>query len=255
MWHRTVRVSYPPPPDSERSATPPSAPAGQYSPDGRWYWNGREWIPAASQWPAWARPYAPAEGRATAAVVLVGMSAAGTALGLLTAAVDLFTALTSPGSDVSLAQNIISLLAFLPYIAGTIGAMIAVPIWMHRAYRNLPALGEQGMHWSPAWAAGGWFIPFVNLAVPYLVMRDLWSRFGDARPLPQQWWTAVVGGLLLRSVGGAFYGPAAVFNRPLGDVLGILGNTALVLGGYLVIVMMLRISRLQRDRQVQLQSR
>ena len=248
-------MSYPSPPDPSRPATPPPAPAGQYSPDGHWYWTGREWTPVGFQWPPWARPYTPSQSRATAAVVLVATVAAGTALGGLAQVVDLVMALTTPGPGASLPQAILLLVGLLPYVVGTIGAAIAVPIWMHRAYRNLPALGEQGMHWSPAWAAGGWFIPFVNLAVPYLVMRDLWSRFGDARALPQQWWTAAVGGLLLRSVGGAFYGPAAVFNRPLGDVLGILGNTALVLAGYLVIVMMLRISRLQRDRQVQLQSR
>src|SRR5262249_7446372 len=62
-------VSHHPPPAPSQSATPrPSAPAGQYSPDGRWYWNGEQWIPVTIPGPAWARPYAPAEGRAAAAV-------------------------------------------------------------------------------------------------------------------------------------------------------------------------------------------
>ena len=76
-----MRVSYQPPPDPYQSAAPrPAAPAGQYSPDGRWYWNGQQWIPVTIPGPPWARPYGPPEGRAAAAVALVAMATAGSVL-------------------------------------------------------------------------------------------------------------------------------------------------------------------------------
>ncbi len=45
--------------------------------------------------------------------------------------------------------------------------------WSHRAYRNLDALGAQGLQYSAGWAAGAWFVPVLNLFRPYQIMREL----------------------------------------------------------------------------------
>ncbi len=48
-------------------------------------------------------------------------------------------------------------------------------IWLHRAFKNLPALAAQNLEFSPGWAIGWWFIPFANLVKPYQIMGELWN--------------------------------------------------------------------------------
>jgi hypothetical protein len=48
-------------------------------------------------------------------------------------------------------------------------------MWVHRLYRNLRALGADGLTYSPGWAVGYWFIPILNLFRPYQVMRETWQ--------------------------------------------------------------------------------
>jgi len=247
-----VRVSYQPPPDPSQSAAPqPQAPAGQYSPDGRWFWNGQQWIAVQIPGPAWARPYAAPEGRSAAAVALLALAGAGLALFLIGESLDLIAALAGPGSAVEAAAVVVLLLGVIVFVAGFVGAAIAVPMWMHRAFRNLPALGERGLRWSPGWAAGGWFIPFANFVIPYLVMRELWSSSGDGQPLPQRWWAAWIGAVVTGFLSGLFLRSIP----PLGDFFGILRSLALIGAGILLVTIIRRSSRRQRDRQVPLHGR
>lgn len=53
---------------------------------------------------------------------------------------------------------------------------IAFILWFSRAYRNLHRIGVPGMEWKPGWAAGSWFVPFVNLAVPVVIMKEIWYK-------------------------------------------------------------------------------
>jgi hypothetical protein len=48
-------------------------------------------------------------------------------------------------------------------------------MWIHRAYRNLPALGACNLKYSPGWAVGGFFVPFLNLVRPFQVVREIWK--------------------------------------------------------------------------------
>lgn len=47
-------------------------------------------------------------------------------------------------------------------------------MWVHRTYRNLPALGAGGLRFTPGWAVGCYFIPILNLWWPFRVMRETW---------------------------------------------------------------------------------
>lgn len=245
-WHCGLRVSYQPPPDLHQSATPP--PSGQHSPDGRWYWDGRQWIPVTIPGRQWARPYAPPDGRADAAVALVALAMVGLGLLAVESTLDVIRLAAGHAPAVIVTEALFLVLSLIAYLPGLIGGAIVVPMWMHRAFRNLPALGEQGMRWSPAWAAGGWFIPFANLVIPYQVMRVLWGCFGDERSLPEQWWAAWIGFLVLRSVGYV----VAVVNQPFGDVLGALGEAIGIVAGFLLITMIRRITRRERDRRAEI---
>ena len=62
------------------------------------------------------------------------------------------------------------------WVAISIG-IAAIPwlLWQFRAHANLRALGVSGLKYSPGWAVGWWFVPFANIVVPFLVMRELWK--------------------------------------------------------------------------------
>ena len=68
----------------------------------------------------------------------------------------------------------------LSYVA----AAIAIPMWCHRVYRNLPALGAQSLRFSPGWAAGAWFVPVLWMWRPYEVLREVWQH---SRPREESW--------------------------------------------------------------------
>jgi hypothetical protein len=252
-------MGYLPPPERPLpSAAPtpqPGAPATQYSPDGRWYWDGLQWRPVAAPGPAWARPYAPPDARAAAAMTLVGLASAGSVLIFIGEALALYVLLASlDGTPFGVAVGAAVLVALFVYFAGIVGAAIAVPMWMHRAFRNLPALGAAPTGWSPAWAAGGWFIPLANLVIPYLVARELWRRahLDPERPGPlvHLWWAAWIGAYVLGVAGNV----AGRFDVVAGDVVGMVNDVATITAGVLLIVFIRQVSRRQRTRYAQLHS-
>jgi hypothetical protein len=55
-----------------------------------------------------------------------------------------------------------------------IGTAVAFLIWLHRAYKNLPSLGQRHFRFTPGWAVGFFFIPFLNFFRPFQAMRELW---------------------------------------------------------------------------------
>ncbi len=50
--------------------------------------------------------------------------------------------------------------------AVVIASAVFFLMWFHRVYRNLPALGAAGLKYTPGWAVGFWFIPFLNFVRP-----------------------------------------------------------------------------------------
>ena len=54
--------------------------------------------------------------------------------------------------------------------------VVLFSMWIHRAYRNLPALGASRLEFSPGWAVGWFFIPFANLFYPYRVVKEIWIK-------------------------------------------------------------------------------
>jgi hypothetical protein len=85
----------------------------------------------------------------------------------------------------------LAIVGSLGYSAATVGLVIVVPMWAYRCQRNLPGLGASGLRYSPAWAAGAWFIPLGNLVVCYNVVREIWlasAPNGRGEPLVWLWW-------------------------------------------------------------------
>jgi hypothetical protein len=98
--------------------------------------------------------------------------------------------------------------AWVPFLGGAfleLGVRIAIAVcflvWIHRAYRNLPALGAQLMRFTPGWAVGWWFVPIAVMWRGYQVTRELWilsqpaqavlptgERIQRRAPLLGWWW-------------------------------------------------------------------
>ena len=67
-------------------------------------------------------------------------------------------------------QQLIGILQFLLFL----GTAVAFLMWFHRAHKNLTSLGGRDLKYSPGWAVGGFFVPFLNLVRPLQVMREIW---------------------------------------------------------------------------------
>jgi hypothetical protein len=48
-------------------------------------------------------------------------------------------------------------------------------VWMHLAAKNVRALGQQGLEYTPGWCVGWWFIPVMSLWKPFDAMREIWK--------------------------------------------------------------------------------
>ena len=89
-------------------------------------------------------------------------------------------------------------------------AGIAVLMWLHRVVRNNQSLGERYLRFSPGFAVGCWFIPFVNLVLPYQAVREAWGASDPELPwstpdtrrrsgssgLVLAWWLTFIAGSL-----------------------------------------------------------
>ena len=91
------------------------------------------------------------------------------------------------------------------------GCVISFLVWFSRSYRNLRALGAEGLEYSPGVAVGWWFVPVVNCWKPFRVALEIWrasdptaikndlaSRAGMPTPaLLAIWWMGWLTALVL----------------------------------------------------------
>jgi len=131
-----------------------------------------------------------------------------------------------PAPTFSNPQSINAVQSILILVA--IGAIVIGCMWQHRAASSARSLGLPSTH-SPGWGVGSWFVPIVNLWMPYQAIRDCLPPDDPNRRFVLRWWLSVVGGqvLVLTATVTAFFSgavslvvsiPAALF------ALGILAN-------------------------------
>jgi hypothetical protein len=83
----------------------------------------------------------------------------------------------------------------------TIAAVVFACIWQHRAATAARSLGFPAKH-SPGWGVGSWFVPIVNLWMPYQAIRDCLPPHDPRRALVVRWWLVLTATWLLTSVAG-----------------------------------------------------
>jgi hypothetical protein len=74
--------------------------------------------------------------------------------------------------------DLLDLLFALLQFAVIIATIVVFCMWLYRAAQNLTALGNprQAIAHSPGWAVGSFFVPFINLVVPYRATKEVWAR-------------------------------------------------------------------------------
>jgi ABC-type multidrug transport system fused ATPase/permease subunit len=48
-------------------------------------------------------------------------------------------------------------------------------LWFRRAYYNLHQINRTTLSYEEGWAAGAWFVPFLNLFRPFQIMSEIWK--------------------------------------------------------------------------------
>ena len=125
-----------------------------------------------------------AHNRATIVKILLVVGAIAGGLALLTESLSL--AFPLPIEEQEISDNPVGIaLAFFMIGLGLLeitiyfATVVCFCMWLYRVYNNLSALnpGSRLDH-SPGWAVGSFFVPFVNLVVPYRAVREVWQKSG-----------------------------------------------------------------------------
>ena len=89
-------------------------------------------------------------------------------------------------------------------------AFILALIWQFRAASAARGLGIRATH-SPGWGVGCWFVPIVNLWMPYQALRDCLPHDDPHRPLVLRCWLLALTAQFLAQAAIA----AALFSSPV----------------------------------------
>ena len=129
-------------------------------------------------------PFTSAHVRASVVKILLIVGAVAAGMSLLTEALTLaFPPLTD---DQELGENImgaalvfitllVAILEFIVYLT----TVVFFLMWLYRAYNNLRAFDpNRALDSSAGWAVGSFFVPFVNLIVPYRAVKEVWQKSG-----------------------------------------------------------------------------
>ena len=148
--------------------------------------------------------FASAHGRALIVKILLVVGAVVTALSLLTDALSLLLPPFEEGQELTdnaagAAIALIGALIAFADVAIHLATIIFFLVWLYRAHGNLAIINPHSrLEHSRVWAMVSFFIPFVNLFVPYRAIRELWQKSGPpdeallAEPSPPAtfpvWW-------------------------------------------------------------------
>jgi len=78
---------------------------------------------------------------------------------------------TDEATSNDLRQRIVGISELLVHII----VIVYFIMWFRRAYFNLHSLGFY-LRYTEGWAAGAWFVPFMNLYAPFKIMKEIWDN-------------------------------------------------------------------------------
>lgn len=245
---------------------------GQVSPDGKWLWNGAQWVAnvqvvAQPQPVAWARPYESAGFRVRFVMVFLLANVAALLIGIAFDVVNIvYLAQGGAASDgLTVAVGVLALVVLITYYGTLLPSIALFCMWLHRVVRNMPALGAWDPRWSPAGAVGRCFIPILNLAHPMSGTLEAWRgsdpgrRSIDAaarkklRPptLIVGWWTLWLIGNWITFIATRMSFSNDTATQSAGAFIDIVGSI-LVMGAAVLAVLVVRDVTARQDRKSEL---
>ncbi|MGY3089313.1 TRAP-type C4-dicarboxylate transport system permease small subunit [Hymenobacter sp. UYAg731] len=118
--------------------------------------------------------------------------------------------------------------------------------WLRRAYWNLHALGRPTEH-SEGWAAGAWFVPFLNMFRPYSIVREVWRQtqlvaFEQVTPhgLLRAWWLLFIAHSIVSNVTSRMENHATTTEQLQSAVWGNAITAMLMLGTAVLTIQVVR---------------
>jgi hypothetical protein len=144
-----------------------------------WHWERSDM--EDEEYPAYIRLRRPLAGlgraKAAEALLIVSMIFSGVVLVVDVIYVqEIDRIMVGLGNDrrVARIEAIRAVLAFLE-LGVQIGTAVVFLMWIYSAHANLTLLRVEGQQYSPGWAVGYFFIPFLNLIRPYQVVQEIWK--------------------------------------------------------------------------------
>ena len=131
-------------------------------------------------------------------------------------------------------------------------------MWFRRAYYNLHQIPDSFPNDSEGWAAGAWFVPFLNLVKPFTIMKEIWQgtqRFSKSGKPEQNttilgfWWAAFLIGNIVENIGTRInlWGDESIENMYLGNQVSIAGMLIHIPAYILIILIIKRVSEFEKD--------
>src|ERR1044072_652915 len=131
-------------------------------------------------------PYNSAHVRARIVKILLIIAAVATLISVLFDALSLAFPPLTAGEEVE-NNPMGAVMVLLILLLGILELMIYLTtvvffcMWLYRSYNNLRAFDQWGVpDYSAGLAVGSFFIPFVNLVLPYRCVREVWQKSGLA---------------------------------------------------------------------------
>jgi hypothetical protein len=238
---------------------PPRQPV---SPDGRWVWNGPQWVPnTQAQVALLPKPYESARFRSTFVVIFLALN--GLAL-LLSCIVDVaFVAvggnLNAAGDTVAIGIGVFSLFVLLLLYGSWIPGIVLFCMWLHRIVRNLPWIGAPDPRWTPGGAVGRCFIPGLNFVHPFFSVIDVWKASDPTTaradqpirnsrpvaPLIAAWWGTYIGGRVVSIFSSRLVNSPDAGTVVVGAFIDIFANVVVAAAAVLAIFMVRQVTARQ----------
>lgn len=152
-------------------------------------------------------------------------------------------------------------LAAFGFIGGMIASAVVFILWFRRAYANLERLEnpQSILRYSEGWAAGAWFIPFMNLVRPYTIMKEIWN--GTQTNIPGKmereglkdaslvgwWWAAWITYNIISNVTSRMGGDQQIEDIAFGLRAGAIGSLLAIPAALLAIRMVQQTSIFEQE--------
>ncbi len=160
--------------------------------------------------------------------------------------------------EITTAQIAVIAAGLIGLVKGVLFILLAVFFiqWLRRAYHNLHKAGSKNLRHSEGWAAGAWFVPFLNLVWPYQVVRDTWEETQNVfRPQPLGyekkednitgwWWASYLIAGFISNIGSFAIRRQ---NFELGYFMTAMGDLTYILAAFLAIRMIQSISAMEDE--------